>query len=57
MSEAEFVAQSYVRQGLAAYQYDRCKTDAKVCLHIGNLGAAIFNTQVALHIHRMTKHQ
>ena len=37
------------------YEYDTCKWQAKVCLHNGNLDAAIWNTQVCLFIGRLRR--
>jgi hypothetical protein len=48
-------ARSYIRQGIAGYEYGRLKHDAKVWLELGNLDRAIRCTQVCLFIGRIQK--
>jgi hypothetical protein len=48
-------ARHYLNQGIAEYEFQRCKFDAKTWLYIGNLDRAIHLTQVALFIRRIQK--
>lgn len=56
----EAVAQLYMRQGLAEYEYESYKTDAMVLLYnyqatkrLAYLNDAIYSTRVALAIRRL----
>lgn len=42
-------------QGFDQYEYDTCKWQSKVCLHLGDLAGAIWNTQVCLFIGRLRR--
>ncbi len=50
-----YEARRYIYQGIADYEYDRCKHDAKVCLYNGNLADAIHFTKVCLFIGRLRR--